>query len=210
MESGNDTETSQSDYLQKCLKNDSDSRLNGVPRQVGNLKTRSKKTMEIVAPDWETGYGPVAVPTKRFPQRQRGQAFPGRNPVREPVPGIKLPSKRPWRNRPQPPNDPYLLIVSLTTWLRAVTNYGSSILQFLGPKQVEVLQEINSLINHLLKKMNGCSLRFFCLSSIRDFTSRSKDATWPSAQMGTYAHLMSSSMCSVKMSSLQYWKLYWG
>ena len=54
-------------------------------------------------------------------------------------------------------NDPDLLIVSLATWLRAVTNYGSSTLQSPGPQQVGVLQEINSLINHLLKKINGCS-----------------------------------------------------
>ena len=89
MESGNDSETSQSDYLQKCLKNDSDSRQNGVPREVGNLKTRSKKTMEIVAPNRETGYGPVAVPTKC------GQALPGRDAVRERILRFKLPSKKP-------------------------------------------------------------------------------------------------------------------
>ena len=77
MESGNDSETSQSDYLQECLKNDSDSRQNGVRREVGNLKTRSKKTGEFV------------VPTKR------GQAIPGRDAVREQVPGFKLLSKKP-------------------------------------------------------------------------------------------------------------------
>ena len=68
VESGNDSETSQSDYLQKCLKDDSDSRQSGALRAVGYLKTRSNKTREIVAPNREPGYGSVsAPPTKRGP-----------------------------------------------------------------------------------------------------------------------------------------------
>ena len=91
VESGNDSETSQSDYLQKCLKDDSDSRQNGALRTVGNLKTRSQKTREIVAPNREPGYGSVAaVPTKR------GPSIPRRDPVREQVPGFKLSSKKPF------------------------------------------------------------------------------------------------------------------
>ena len=73
----------------------------------------------------------------------------------------RVPQKLPSLDDIMASGDPDLLIVSLTTWLRTVTNYNSSSQHSPGPNQVKVLQEINSLVNHLLKKMNGSSLRYF-------------------------------------------------
>ena len=86
-------QASQSDFFETCCQNDSNSRKTGV-REEGQLKTRSKKDMGFVAANREEGYGPVSVSTKQVPQRQR-QALPGRDPVRDPVPGFKIPPKKP-------------------------------------------------------------------------------------------------------------------